>query len=57
MQRCLNFIFTLLVSLLLFSAQVEGKESDGDVYEERGNIFLQLEEKTTVSNKVNIRQR
>ena len=47
MRRCLNFVFTLLVSLLLFLAQVEGKESDRDVYEENGNIFLQLGEKTT----------
>lgn len=47
MRRCLNFVVTLLVSLLLFLTQVEGKESDVDVYEEKGNIFLQLGEKNT----------
>ena len=47
MRRCLNFVFTLLVSLLLFLAQVEGKESDGDVYEKNGNIFITHEGKIT----------
>lgn len=47
MLRCLNFVFTFLVSLLLLSAQVEGKESIGDAYEWNGNIFFEADGKVT----------